>query len=168
MKQLFKQAMATLALLSLMIVMVFTLVAGISGDNGTLSRLIMATELRMKSASRITMYGTSYLRAFGQSYIQTGDSTLFKTGKTIARLDSFTTTAATDTVLWLGARRGDVVMITRVEPSYSSTPDTGSSPYAARTFTTGQDTIVVSRTKIGAANTLKSAAIYGITVFSKQ
>lgn len=160
MKQLFKQAMATLGLLSLILVVIFSTIATISGDSGTLRTLLMGGELRLKSGARLTAYGTSY--------IKTGDTTLFKAGKTIARLDSFTTTAVTDTVLWKGVRRGDVISVTPFEPDYSSVADTGSGAYSARLFTTGTDTIVVARAKRTAASTLKSAAIYSISVYSKQ
>lgn len=83
----------------------------------------------------------------------------------VARIDSFPTTVATDTLAWAGATAGDVFTITEYLPAYSTTPDTGSSPYAFTIPTSG--TVVVKRTKQTDASTLKSGAIYAIMKFDR-
>ena len=149
----------------LLVVMVFGAslfllnVAGIAGDNGTLNRLIMSTELRLKSAARMQLYGSSY--------IDFGDSATVRAGAALAKIDSFFTTGASDTVKMLGARLGDVFIVTPYVPAHSSTPDTGALQYGARFLNT--DSVLVVRTlKNATGSTLKSGAQYALMVLSKQ
>lgn len=78
----------------------------------------------------------------------------------VARIDSFDTIGETDTLSWTGAAIGDIFTVNPYLPAYSTTPDTGSSQYGFQVVSAG--VVVVSRTKLTPASTLKSGGIYAI------
>lgn len=84
---------------------------------------------------------------------------------TLATIDSFTTTSATDVVTISGASVGDVFLVTEYVPSYSTTPDTGSGQYGARVDSAGY--VTVTRCKLSSVSTLKSGAQYFLTHIDK-
>lgn len=82
-----------------------------------------------------------------------------------ATIDSFLTTAAVDTITMTGAAVGDVFSVTEYTPAWSATPDTGAGNY--RAWVISANTVVVGRTKLNAASTLKSAGAYFIVKYEK-
>ncbi len=113
MKQLFKQAMATLGLLSLILVVIFSTIATISGDSGTLRTLIMGGELRLKSGARLTTVGTSY--------IDFGDSSYIKKGAKVADTSAFSGSLYTKAIYIPGATPTDIFYVSkRVLPGVST------------------------------------------------
>ena len=84
-RPLLKQAVATIIVASMLLVVFAVTVAGISGDYGTLSRLIIAGRLTMKTASYAFFTGTSYVAMGDSAYLSVGkfvaDSSEFAVGQ---------------------------------------------------------------------------------------
>ena len=76
-------------------------------------------------------------------------------GSTVAGIDSFTTTAPTDTVAITGVAVGDFFTITEYCPTWDAVPDTSTFSYQALT-----NKLVVIRAPANPSGTLKSAAKY--------
>ena len=101
---------------------------------------------------------------------------LFGTNQ-LARLDSFTTagytgadsstTLSTDTLIWPGAKYGDLVMVSPVTPDYSTTPDSGAQGYTAYVLKAGGK-VVTNRVLKGPASTFKKGAEFLELLVSKN
>lgn len=86
-------------------------------------------------------------------------------GTKFAKIDSFTTTGALDTVVMSGVSVGDVFSVTPYTPSWSAVQDTGSCQYSAGVLNT--DSVLVRRLKLTPASTLKSAAAFSVVCINK-
>lgn len=89
---------------------------------------------------------------------------LLKGNSLVARVDSFYTTSASDSVPWLGARAGDVFLIGSYNPAYATTVDT-----VFYTYSVGIDTVYPARVKARFTSTgVLTGAKYVIVGVSKQ
>lgn len=122
-----------------------------------------------------TVYVRTLLHVYGKAVVVdsltshgklTLNSRLDVSGTLFARVDSFTTTGATDTLSWTGASVGDLVFVNEYVPHYSTTPDTGSGHYTAEIPGAG-GSVIVKRAKLNASSTLKSGAQYFVIVINK-
>lgn len=147
--------------------------------------IVLVAAVLALAAPLANYYGQQAVRLYGSFifYNTSGtakvtlanNGTMTVTGTAIAKIDSFTlrnwnrtvdssSTAGTDTCLMTGASSGDVFAITQYAPSYSSTPDTNIQ-YGVGKVTT--DTVFVSRSKLAAANDMKSGGLYMIMKIDK-
>jgi len=136
MKKIFGKVAIIVALFAT--VMVF--VAGISGDYGTLSRLIISGRLTMKSAAYTFFNGTSYLAM--------GDSAYISVGGRIADTSAFSGALLTKAIYISGATPSDVYFISKRTLASAVTTaalaDSSILSYEAIT-----DSVIVKRAPIG-------------------
>ena len=137
-------------LLGLVVLFVFAMSAPFSNYYG------MQT---VRLYNEIFLYNTSGTQKFAID--NNGSITV---SSTVAVIDSFTTTAASDTVTMTGASLGDVLQVTQFTPNYSTDPDTNVT-YSAYVLST--NTVVVVRTKNAATNDLKSGGQFYLVKLHK-
>lgn len=139
--------------------------------------MYVRTRIVLQSGANLQALDSNSLYLWGSSYVDFGDSSMIKAGATLAKVDSFTTkmtlagtdsgcTQALDTVTWLGARSGDVVLVSKMRRAVANTPDTGA--YAYEAWIVANDTVIVSRTIKAAGSSLQSGSVFGLAVLSKQ
>lgn len=112
-RPLLKQAMATIVVASMLLGIFMVVVAGISGDSGTLSRLIMSVELRLKSGTALRGYGTSFINLTDSAYLNFGGR--------IADTSAFSTTLASKAIYIPGATLNDVYFVSKRNIAGTST-----------------------------------------------
>jgi hypothetical protein len=149
------------AMTFLLVVLILPLAVGIFAPNAANSQATSQYFWTAYVRTLLHVYGHEVvidsLRSQGPFIL---NNKLITSGTCFAKIDSFLTTAALDTTVMSGATIGDVFFVGRYLPSWSSTPDTGAGQYAAYWLNT--DSVVVSRTALTPASTLKSGALYTI------
>ena len=144
---LFGKFLSRLGVIAVLAVIILISVATISGDNGTLNRLIMGTELRLKS--------TASIRTYGNSYIDFGDSSYVVRGARFAGVDSFATTQTSDTIAFSGIAAGSIFEFTEIKKSATASADTIIFHYFTKT-----DTCFVYRAQRLATSSVETAPNY--------
>lgn len=93
------------------------------------------------------------------------NSTVKTVGTTLAKIDSFSGTLTSDTTVMSGATAGDVFSITRYNPAWSATSDTGAWTYDVSVLNT-DSVLITRRARLGSA-LLKSGAQYMLVKIDK-
>jgi hypothetical protein len=97
--------------------------------------LTLTLAVGLITSPAVTQSAATYVQSWGiESYLHlTSTARIWATGNRVAGIDSFATTAASDTLAITGVGVGDVFVITEYCPTWDATPDTVTYAYQATT-----------------------------------